>query len=90
MGPQDELIGDTGGTHGKLLELDMHAPIHSHVCMYILHIYMCVVVCTFGLARGGTSDKICTAAPGGANVLVSTVHDVFVCACVCVCVCVRA
>jgi len=44
MGPQDELIGDTGGTHGKLLELDMHAPIHSHVCMYILHIYMCVYV----------------------------------------------
>ena len=67
----------------------VHVYLHTHY-MYILHIYMCVVVCTFGLACGGTSDKTCTTAPGGANVLVSTVHDVFVCACVWVCVCVRA
>jgi len=51
---------------------------------------MCVALCTFGLVGGGTSDNTCTAAAGGANVLVSTVPDVFVCACVWVGVCVRA
>jgi len=58
--------------------------------MYILHIYICVAMCTFGLAGEGTSDSTCTAAAGGANVLVSTVPDVFVCACVWVYVFVRA